>query len=96
MGETLHSYHPTKQPGRGVHALTTTDDREAFTMLHAIDLRDALRDVLAWRDTIIASVGSSHGNGVTYRQLAEALYLAEIVLSMTERHELPEPSFNIE
>jgi hypothetical protein len=69
------------QPGRGIHALTTSDHDEAFTMLHAVELRDALRDVLAWRDPIIEAAGSAHG-GTIHTRIAEALYQAEIVLAM--------------
>ena len=87
--QILHTYHRTQQPGRGIHALTTTDHDEAFTMLHAVALRDALRDVLAWRDTIITDVGTAHGAGTIYQRIAEDLYHAETVLSMTSPGDLP-------
>ena len=89
MSQTLHTYHRTEQPGRGIHAITTTDHDEAFTMLHAVALRDALRDVLAWRDTIIAAVGTAHGAGATHSGVAEDLYHAETVLSAAGHHDLP-------
>ena len=46
MKNTLHTYHPTSMQGRGVHAFTTTDEREARALFHAEALRDALSEIL--------------------------------------------------
>jgi hypothetical protein len=90
MSDTLHTYHPTLLHDRGIHALTTSDHDEAFAMLHAVALKEALRDVLAWRDTIIAAIGTAHGEGSsTYRRVAADLYHAEAVLSASGKYELP-------
>jgi hypothetical protein len=73
MGDTLHTYHPTTTPGRGIHAITTTDHEEAFTMLQAARLKTALADLLAWEGTILEAVEQVHGQHSSYRELCTTI-----------------------
>ncbi len=50
MGEALHTYHRTSMEGRGIHAITTTNDEEAFTMMQAVHLKQALRNLAAFSE----------------------------------------------
>jgi hypothetical protein len=81
MGEALHTYHRTSMEGRGIHAITTTNDEEAFTMMQAVHLKRALRNLAAFSETITESIQQTHGRAATYRDIADAIVEAEEVLA---------------
>jgi hypothetical protein len=71
MSDTLHTYHPTKEGGRGIHAITTSDHEEALTMLRAVTLRQALEAVMGWEGVILEAAEAQHGHNAIYQGLLE-------------------------
>ena len=73
MNQTIHSYHPTIDPSRGLHAFTTPDPFEALAIIHAGQVKRASDDVLTWSAAIIEAVEAIHGAGQTTQHIKAAI-----------------------
>ena len=72
MQDPRHSYHPTSMPGRGIHSITTTDHEEAYTMLAASNLKNALQSLMTWETTIIEAIEGAAGHPSILQGVVEA------------------------
>jgi hypothetical protein len=80
----IHTYHPTSDGSRGLHAFTTAEDADALAILAVDALRRAMTDLTAWSGVVCESIEQTHGAGGVAAAIRDAFAKAEMALSLAD------------